>query len=42
VPPFRQKTVSLGLNLRFNWDKALQMAADLEDEEILKKMANGR
>jgi hypothetical protein len=42
VPPFRQKTVSLGFNPRFNWDKALQMAAELEDEEILKKMAQGK
>jgi len=42
VPAFRQKTVSLGFNRRFNWDKALQMAAELEDEEILKKMAQGK
>jgi hypothetical protein len=26
----------------FNVDKALQLAADLEDEEILRKMAQGK
>ncbi len=37
VPRFRQKTLSLGLS-HFNVDKALQFAAELEDEEILRKM----
>ena len=42
VPRFRQKTLSLGLNPNINWDKALQIASDLEDEEILRKMARGK
>ncbi|MFP5229373.1 MAG: antitoxin [Acidobacteriota bacterium] len=42
VPPFRQKSVDMGLNPRMNWDKALQLASDLEDEEILRKMARGK
>jgi hypothetical protein len=41
VPPFRQKTVSLG-KPSFNVDKALQFAAALEDEEIMRKMARDK
>jgi hypothetical protein len=40
--PYRQKTYSMGINPGYTWDKALQMAADLEDREILKKMAEGK
>jgi hypothetical protein len=42
VPRFRQKTFSMGLNPHINWDKALQLATELEDEEILKKMARDK
>jgi hypothetical protein len=41
VPRFRQKTAAMGKSY-FNVDKALQLAADLEDEEILRKMAQGK
>jgi hypothetical protein len=34
---FRQKTFSMG-EARFNVDKALQFASELEDAEILKKL----
>jgi hypothetical protein len=40
---FRQRTYPMGVAAPgLNWDKALQIAADLEDEEILKKLAAGR
>jgi hypothetical protein len=42
VPPFRQKTASLGGSRQFNLDKALQLAGALEDEEHLHKMAQGK
>ena len=38
----RFKTYDLGLNPVFRWDKALALAAELEDEEILRKMRLGR
>jgi hypothetical protein len=41
VPRFRQRTVSMGKSY-FNVDKALQLASELEDEEILRKMAHGK
>jgi hypothetical protein len=41
VPRFRQKTVSLG-KPSFNVDKALQFAAALEDEEIMRKMVRDK
>jgi len=34
---FRQKTLLWDSNPNINWDKALQIASDLEDEEILKR-----
>ena len=36
---FRQQTFSLGAGQAFRWDKALGMAAALEDEELIRKMA---
>jgi hypothetical protein len=41
IPPFRQKTFSMG-GSRLNLDKALQIASALEDEEILRKMARDK
>ena len=35
---FRQRTFSLGTGQAFRWDKALDMASDIEDEEIIRKM----
>jgi hypothetical protein len=35
---FRQQTFALGTGEAFRWDKALSMAADLEDEELIRKM----
>ncbi len=40
-PPFRQRVMNLGKPL-VNLDKALQIAADLEDEEILRKLKAGK
>ncbi|HUA82570.1 MAG TPA: hypothetical protein VMB85_01830 [Bryobacteraceae bacterium] len=37
--PFVQKTFSLGAEQNFRWDKALQVAADIEDEELGRKLA---
>jgi hypothetical protein len=42
VPRFRQKTAPIGLDPNVNWDKALQISAALEDEAILRKMAQGK
>ena len=36
---FRQRTFSLGTGQQFRWDKALDMASSLEDEELMLKMA---
>jgi hypothetical protein len=36
---FRQRTFSLGPGQSFRWDKALEMASALEDEELIRKMA---
>ncbi len=35
--PFRTKTVSMGVP-RVNLDKAMQLAGELEDEEIIRTM----
>jgi hypothetical protein len=35
--PFRTETASMG-ETRVNLDRALQLAAELEDEELLRKM----
>jgi hypothetical protein len=34
---FVQKSYSLGGDRNFRWDKALQAAADIEDEELARK-----
>jgi hypothetical protein len=39
--PFRTQTRSMGM-ARINLDKATQIAAELEDEEILRKMSLGK
>ena len=36
--PYRLPTRPLGIKPGINMDKALQLAAELEDEEILRKM----
>lgn len=36
--PFRTRTFDMGVP-RLNIDKALRLAADLEDEEIIRKLA---
>ncbi|MBB6146984.1 hypothetical protein HNQ77_004969 [Silvibacterium bohemicum] len=41
-PRFRQQTFSMGAPQNFQWEKALGMAAALEDEEIMRKMAMGK
>ena len=38
--PFRTRTASLGES-RVNLDRALQVAADLEDDELLRRMRAG-
>jgi len=37
--PFRMKTFPMGVRPGINLDKALRLAGELEDEEILRKMA---
>lgn len=37
--PFVQKSYSLGLHQNFRWDKALDAAAALEDEELSRRFA---
>ncbi len=37
--PYRMKTFPMGVRPGVNLDKALQLAGELEDEEILRKMA---
>ena len=39
--PFRQRTYSMGLRANINLDHALHIAAALEDEELLHKLALG-
>jgi hypothetical protein len=34
-----QKTVSLGAEQNFRWDKALEAAAAIEDEELARKIS---
>ncbi len=36
---FVQKSFSLGADQNFRWDKALQAAAAIEDEELSRKLA---
>jgi hypothetical protein len=40
--PFQQRTFSLGAVQSFQWDKALEMAAVIEDEELSRKMARDK
>ena len=37
--PYKQKTFPMGPARYFQWEKALQAAAELEDEETIRKMA---
>ncbi len=37
--PFVQRTFSLGNEQNFRWDKALQAAAAIEDEELGRKLS---
>jgi hypothetical protein len=37
--PFRMQTFPMGVRPGVNLDKALRLAGELEDEEILRKMA---
>lgn len=40
VEPFRTETAALGES-RVNLDRALQIAADLEDDELVRKLRTG-
>jgi hypothetical protein len=35
---FQQKTYRMGTPPEFRWDKALQLAAAIEDEELVRKL----
>jgi len=37
--PFVQKSFSLGRERNFRWDKALEAAAAIEDEELARKLS---
>ena len=37
--PYEQKTYSLGAEQNFRWDKALEAAAAIEDEELSRKLS---
>ena len=39
--PFRQRTFDLGFRPDVSYDKALQLAAAVEDEEIVRKLSLG-
>lgn len=39
---FRQKTVDLGFNPAIPYDKALELAGQMEDQEILRKLSLGK
>lgn len=39
IRPFSQQTYALGREQNFRWDKALDVAAAIEDEEIGRKLA---
>ena len=36
---FAQKSLSLGREENFRWDKALEVAAAIEDEELARKLS---
>jgi hypothetical protein len=40
--PFRVRAAPLGVRPGINLDKALRVAGELEDEEILRKMSMGK
>jgi len=40
--PFRTRAADIGLRPEYDWDKASHIAAELEDEEILRKLRAGR
>ena len=37
--PFTQKSFSLGAERNFRWDKALELAAAIEHEELVRKLS---
>ena len=39
---FRTPTFSMGFTPTVPWDKALRLAAELEDEELIRKLAERR
>jgi Arc/MetJ family transcription regulator len=39
---FRQRSFALGGNPDFPWEKALARASEMEDEEMLRKIAEGQ
>jgi len=40
TPPFRTKTASMGRS-QVNLDRALQIAGDIEDDELIRKQRSG-
>lgn len=42
VPPYRVRAQKLGVRPGVNIDKALQLAGELEDAEIIRKMRLGK
>lgn len=40
--PFEQRTYAMGIRQGISYDKALQIAADLENEEIVRKLQLGK
>ncbi|HLI55655.1 MAG TPA: CopG family transcriptional regulator [Actinomycetota bacterium] len=40
--PFRQRSFAMGFQPRVNLDKALQIAAELEDQQILHELSIGK
>lgn len=39
---FRQRTFSMGFRPNVSYERALQIASNLEDEELLRKLSQGR
>jgi len=42
LEPYKMPTFAMGLRPDVNWDKALALAAELEDEENIRKLEQGR
>jgi hypothetical protein len=40
--PFRQRTFRMGFNPAIPYDKALRLAGELEDQEIMRELAHGK